>query len=850
MGRVLGKSGKPVVAVFLSGEQELARSIALQMRELTPGYPHILISTEPVDSALSQYADEVIVLNSSSLLGSWLDLRRRLGHHWIALAPFLWSGDKGAGRSREVGYRALRWMPWLLAPRKLLAFNAKLERHHLRLSCPLASWRFLRGEAVGDIYRPTALAGLRKLLALIGFPLLLACWAAIQARRRKATVLDPAVPAVHGTTILEMPSRPDPSFWAGLDRAVADSPFERILAMRAGQAPVEASIRSKLQDSLDEPGVWLAYVGRKTSLAAGIPVDAPVKIGEDATWALCAEPAAALFRRDEYLSLGGTARLERAFPGSAWLALSLLGWQRGSRTLFAGHIEAHPGPAVDPEKLMLGAVSDFSTAIRILWQWSWRWRHWAKTLGALNVTATPIPDRAASPENATRANVAPAPKRRSFLPLVDPAVHVFRGRKASDAPRIAVVSPYLPFPLSHGGAIRIFNLMRATAGRADICLFAFAEQETGREVEPLLDLCTKIVLVETPRWEMPALLRLLPRGVAKFRSAAMRAAVSRVVDDEHTALLQVEYTQLAHLRPAASRTSASTILVEHDVTFDLYSQLRLRTQGWKRFSAWLEERRWRRYEIGQARRFDRVIAMSQPERNRLLAAGLPEAKVSVVENGVDLQRFHPAPPARDAAPELLFIGSFRHFPNILGFRFLLEDVWPILCASHPNLKLTVVAGADHRYYWSLHTKSDLAALPPRVEVFDFVEDVRPLYWRASVVAIPLVVSAGTNIKVLEALAMGRAVVSTEVGVAGLGLTPEENVLLADTAPEFARAVAGLLDDGRARDAIAARGRAFVEAHYGWDALGEKLAGVWAECGVKLAEGSATSSKSYRPARAL
>jgi len=839
IGRVLGKSGPPVVAVFLSGDAALSRSMALRMRELAPDYPHVIIGAGEIDRSHFKYAQDIIVVNPHRLLASWLELRRRLGRRWIALAPFLWQRGE---QSEADSYRLLRWLPWLLAPRKLLAFNARLERHHVRLRLPIASWRFLRGEPVGDILRPTPLGHLKKLRALAGFPLVAACWAAVQMRRRPPAPLPPASQARPGVTALALPEKIDGAVCAELDRSVCGADTEHILIITGGRELPPAT-RLRLEALLERPHTWLAYTGRKISVAAGVPVDAPVKTGEDGTWALCSDPAAALFRRDVYLALGGMASLEGAYGGAAWLALSLLGWQRGWHTLFAGAAEAPIGRDFAQERLMLGAICDFRTAIRILWEWSGDWRRWKGALSALGGIATPAPASAAALDPGARVSGS----CRDFWPLLDPRVHVFQGRRPSGRQQVAVVSPYLPFPLSHGGAIRIFNLTRTAGGHADISLFAFAEKETGREIEPLLHSCTRVVLVETPRWEPAGLFRLWPRGVCKFRSRIMRAAISRLVRDEQISVVQIEYTQLAHLRSAAA-APAGTVLVEHDVTFDLYRQLRIRAQGWEKVKARLEELRWKRFELGFARAFDRVIAMSQEERARLLRGGLPPERVAVVENGVDLERFRPLAPEPAALPELLFIGSFRHFPNVLGFEFLVRQVWPVLRQTNPELTLTVVAGADHEYYWERHTNTKWRETAG-IDVLGFVEDVRPLYRRATVVAIPLLVSAGTNIKVLEALAMGRPVVSTLVGVAGLGLVTGENVLIADTAQEFAEAVSRLLGDALLRAAIARRGREFVEERYGWDALGEKLAGLWADPNLKAPEASAMSSKAYRPARA-
>src|SRR5262249_11597796 len=161
-----------------------------------------------------------------------------------------------------------------LAPRKLLAFNAQIERHHLRLTTPIASWRFLRGEAMGDIFRPTPFTTLRKIPAIAGFPLLMACWAVTQLRRRRPIPLvdvaaSETTDAGHGAQVacLQLDD------WGRLDQAVAQAQCELVLIGRA-------DLQAVLEKWLEQPGVWLAYCGRKWSLANGIPVASAMKIGE------------------------------------------------------------------------------------------------------------------------------------------------------------------------------------------------------------------------------------------------------------------------------------------------------------------------------------------------------------------------------------------------------------------------------------------------------------------------------------------------------------------------------------------------------------------------------------------
>jgi ribosomal protein S18 acetylase RimI-like enzyme/glycosyltransferase involved in cell wall biosynthesis len=362
--------------------------------------------------------------------------------------------------------------------------------------------------------------------------------------------------------------------------------------------------------------------------------------------------------------------------------------------------------------------------------------------------------------------------------------------------RIGVVSPYFPYPLSHGGAVRIFHLLREMSEEFDIFLFAFLDQETDAHFEPVLDLCARLILVHKARYREPRWSTFEPPEVHEFRSPAMLAALDRVRRESALELVQVEYTALAPYR--------GDVLVEHDVTFDLYRQIDPRS--------W-DTKRWRRFETKWVREYRKVVAMSDRD-----AAMLHAPNVVVIPNGVDLARF--TPEIEQPGARLLFVGSFRHFPNILAYRFFVEQVWPALRARIPEVHLTVVGGPEPLTYWREHTGLSEIPRDDRIHLLGFVADVRPLYVEANLVLVPTLVSAGTNLKVLEALAMERAVVSTPSGCAGLGLEHMVNVWIAGTAQDFENAVAALLGDRKLRQQIAERGRAYVEQHFDWKKIGE------------------------------
>ena len=397
----------------------------------------------------------------------------------------------------------------------------------------------------------------------------------------------------------------------------------------------------------------------------------------------------------------------------------------------------------------------------------------------------------------------PWPKREhTVTPTGD---RVLEGRPCSpERRRFAVLSPYFPYPLAHGGAVRIFNLLRETAREFDVELFAFTDDDAEPPAAPVLEFCARVVLVTKPRYREPRWSTLLPPEVHEFRSPAMRSAIARERAAFGFEALQVEYTQLAEYRGDA--------LVEHDVTFDLFAQIARRERT---LAAWWDWFRWRRFETRAVRAARRVVTMS-PKDAEMLG---PTAASVVIENGVDLDRFQPAP--ETPGQRLLFIGSFRHFPNVAAYRFFTERVWPLLRDKFPQMEVTVVCGPDHLIYWRAFAETPEPTADPRIRLLGFIADVRPLYRETNLVIVPTTVSAGTNVKVLEAMAMQRAVVSTTTGCAGLGLLDRHSVWIADQPASFAAAIATLIADPARRAQIADAAYWPAKRNFDWQAIGEK-----------------------------
>jgi glycosyltransferase involved in cell wall biosynthesis/GT2 family glycosyltransferase len=538
--------------------------------------------------------------------------------------------------------------------------------------------------------------------------------------------------------------------------------------------------------------------------------------GENLSWVLYGSGGCSLYDTAKLRALGG---FDEAFHPAYVedLDLGFRAWRQGWPTVFCArsqvlhHHQTTTSRYFKPDELELALERNYLLFVaRAVSSPKVFWRLWKRAICRLTLRA--IAEHGPSLLTLEQARQAVLWLRRPPAPVLDEAnilalcsgeVAVFPGRPPQSRPRILIVSPYLPFPLSHGGAVRIYKLLQQTVSDFDVVLLSFTEQLEPPPQE-LLSLCAEVTLVRR-RGSHFKRSTPLPDAIEEFNSPAMHAAVQLSCRKWAPALVQLEFTWMAQYERDCA--PAKTILVEHDVTFDLYRQL-AETQGdWevrRQFRRWLE------YEPRVWRQVDCVVVMSEQDRQKVA----PFARVEVIPNGVDLDRFRPS----DQPPEpgrLLFIGSFAHLPNLLALDFFLREVWPRL----PQVKLHVIAGSD----WELHLQRQQPriTLPlnlPGVEIEGFVHDVRPAYRRAAVVVAPLVASAGTNIKVLEALAMGKALVSTPAGVHGLELTPGRDFLLANDGVQFAEAVDKLLISPGARRQIELAARSTVERLYGWDII--------------------------------
>ncbi len=558
------------------------------------------------------------------------------------------------------------------------------------------------------------------------------------------------------------------------------------------------------------------------SLDFPVRCDVPVE-GEDLTWVLYGSGGCSLYDTRKFRVLGGFDEIfQPAYVED--LDLGYRAWQRGWATVFAaGARLTHEHQATTSryftanQLTLVLHVNYLKFLARHVASPRLFLRLWREAIWRLNRTAAlqdnPLPwargvlaAACRAPAWVKRGPLGCRPEE-AILALGNGNVAVYPGRPASGRPVVVVVSSYAPFPLSHGGAVRMYNLMRRAAADFDQVLVRFDERLETPAPE-VREMCVEVVQVRRngSHWKRRT---DRPDVVEEFDQPAFHAALRETVRKWKPAVAQLEFTQMAVY--AADCAPARTILVEHDITLDLYQQLYRENGEW---DTRRQLERWLRFEPAAWRQVDCVVTMSEKDR-RMVGA----KRVEVLANGVDLDRFRPA--ARE--PErnrILFIGSFAHLPNLMAVDFFLREVWPQLEDLKPTFH--IIAGARHRYFMEFYKQQVEAEVDrPGVEVEDFVADVRPAYERAALVVAPLVASAGTNIKIMEAMAMGKAIVSTPAGVNGLDLAWGADVVVRETGEQMAAAIRELLGEADKRRAIERQARATVEARYGWDIIARR-----------------------------
>ena len=380
-------------------------------------------------------------------------------------------------------------------------------------------------------------------------------------------------------------------------------------------------------------------------------------------------------------------------------------------------------------------------------------------------------------------------------------------------------------PVDKGGRIRTYNMLRALTREHRITYLALDDAEGGASaIEAAGEYCHQLeripfrsrrkdevgVYADLARAQLSS----LPYAIWKYRSAAMREAIARIAGRQRVDVVVCDFLAPAVNLPAL--LGQPVVLFQHNVEAEIWRRHADVAQS--RARRWFLREQWRRmrsFEERQCRRFDHVVAVSDDDARAMRQYGA--SSVSAVPTGVDTEYFRPRPEINGEPDEIVFVGSMDWMPNEDAMIYFIEAMLPRIRARRPGVRLTIVGRRPTTRLL------ELAARTPEVTVTGGVPDVRPYLARASVVVVPLRVGGGTRLKIYEAMAMNRPVVSTTIGAEGLPLEPDRDFVVADEPAHFADRVSALLASPSMAATLGRAGGMRVRTQFGWDGVAQSFA---------------------------
>lgn len=432
-------------------------------------------------------------------------------------------------------------------------------------------------------------------------------------------------------------------------------------------------------------------------------------------------------------------------------------------------------------------------------------------------------------------------------------------------PRVLYVVYNVPHVPAPGAFTRAFHLVNATARVGRVTLVGLVEPDLPAQpehLEALAPLCDELLTVPAlPAPSPPPLVRALTQPLRRafrrlsrhpaipsiwwrFDARPLCALVARLLARGGYDLVIVEHAEIAAaLRPIVAAWGGPCLADLHNVI----SVHQARTEQSARMQPSFATRpsrairRIRAEERAIIRAYSRVSVCSLADAAELGRIAV-DARVSVVPNGVDVAYFERVAESVGEPDHLIFTGALWYAPNVDGLQFFLDAVWPLVRARRPWARLSIVGARPTPAVAAM-------ARHPGVAVYGSVPDVRPYLARAGIAIVPLRLGSGTRLKILEALAAHRPVVSTTLGAEGLELVHERDLLIADRPEAFATAICRLMEHPEQAQPIAARGHDSVCERYDWSVIGRAYGALVRDL---LRSGRYTeprSQPSARPARA-
>lgn len=394
---------------------------------------------------------------------------------------------------------------------------------------------------------------------------------------------------------------------------------------------------------------------------------------------------------------------------------------------------------------------------------------------------------------------------------------------APEGPRLLWIKTELLHPVDKGGKIRTIEMLKRLKPRHHITYLTLDDGTAGQDArERAGEYCHELVCVPfrpAPRGSLRfyaealrSLASPLPYAISRYRSEAMRRAIL----DRAPACDVVVSDFLVSAVNCPDTLARPSVLFQHNVEAEIWRRhaLNQRNVAVRAFfrAQW---RRMEAYERRACRAFDSVVAVSDDDCSLLrLRYGLE--RVAAVPTGVDTDFFRPRGAEAVQPRTLVFTGSMDWMPNQDAIRFFLDEIMPLIAKEVPGVRLLVVGRSPNA------ALKALAASRPDVIVTGRVDDVRPFIGEARCYVVPIRIGGGTRLKIFEAMAMGKPVVSTTIGAEGLPIVDGQDLIVADTPAMFAAAVVRIVQDDELALRLGAQAAATVRERFSWERVADRF----------------------------
>jgi polysaccharide biosynthesis protein PslH len=398
---------------------------------------------------------------------------------------------------------------------------------------------------------------------------------------------------------------------------------------------------------------------------------------------------------------------------------------------------------------------------------------------------------------------------------------------------ILCVSQMPASPPRFGAQARVHGLMTQLGRRHDLtAVMLIDDQFDIRECRLAMEAyCREVVLIANPYSREGLRKRMLqfrsltsPRSFERLRVTvpALQQALDRVLGRRRFDIVNLEFPYLGsfHLRQAPAGERAPPVVVDsHEIAYDLARQFaRTGSSLGRRLYAGANWRKLRREELGTYRDADGVYLCSAVDERRLLDQ-IPGTRTAVIPNAADIEFYRPR--STDPLPDgrtVVYFGLLATAPNVDAVLHFVQEIWPRITEVHPDAHCKII-GANP-------PSSLLALAGPRVELTGFVSDLRPHLAAAAAVVVPLRLGGGTRLKIVEAMAMGKAIVSTTLGAEGIEAVAGRDILIADEPAAFGGAVSRLLAEPSLAAHIGRSARQLAVEQYSWSRAAQALEGFY------------------------